>query len=151
MAYTVGKSQKLYSNWDIDKLYFVDDKKPFNSVVSSESTFIVYFWASWCPHCENIYPIMNSLSSLNVPFVAMTFDTEMEKYKDYVSTKKPLWSDIMFLSSEGDIEFVSRKEAYAIPSIPSVWIIKNGKVQKIFKGEKGIAKLPAYLKKASLL
>ncbi len=145
LRYTTGVAERLYEKWNADTIFLSESNVSLSKFRAENDIFVMYFWASWCPYCHKIVDTMKDLSRQNVSFVAMTFDSEMEVYKEYREKNNILWEDIMQKDGDG-WKFVVREGEFNVPSIPSVWVIKGNKVQKIFIGEKGIQKLGSYLK-----
>ena len=75
-------------------------------VMQGEGLFLVDFWASWCGPCQMVAPIIDKLS---------------EEYAGKVSVGKVNVDEESALASE-----------YAVVSIPTIIIFKNGKpVEKL--------------------
>ena len=138
-------AQKLYQKWDTGSLSFYDGGS-FDDFRSKNERFAIYFWATWCPHCENIKDTIQELDISKLQLIGMTFDRDKDVFEQYRSETPYFWHDLV-KTSGGNWDFVERAEQYKIPLIPSVWIIERGKVKKVFVGEAGIKKLPAYLEK----
>lgn len=146
MNYTKGTAQKLYKQWDKSKMFFYsdsDDSKSFTEFEAENKTYALYFWATWCPHCVNVFETV-ATSSKNIPFASLPFEKKEESYIDYKSKHDYLWQDLV-LHENGGQKFIPREKEFNVPLIPSVWLIKNGKVKKVFIGEKGIKKFSLYL------
>ena len=71
-------------------------------VIKSEVPYLVDFWASWCGPCKMVSPIIDELA---------------EEYEGRVNVGKINVDEQGELASE-----------YAIVSIPTIMIFKNGKV-----------------------
>lgn len=150
MNYTKGTAQKLYKQWDKSKMFFYSDSsdsKPFTEFEAENKTYALYFWATWCPHCVNVFETV-ATSSKNIPFASLPFEKKEESYIDYKSKHDYLWQDLV-LHENGGQKFIPREKEFNVPLIPSVWLIKNGKVKKVFIGEKGIKKFSSYIEKHS--
>lgn len=146
MNYTRGTAQKLYKQWDKSKMFFYsdsDDSKSFTEFEAENKTYALYFWATWCPHCVNVFETV-ATSSKNIPFASLPFEKKEESYIDYKSKHDYLWQDLV-LHENGGQKFIPREKEFNVPLIPSVWLIKNGKVKKVFIGENGIKKFSLYL------
>lgn len=75
-------------------------------VMQGEGLFLVDFWASWCGPCQMVAPIIDKLS---------------EEYAGKISVGKVNVDEESALASE-----------YAVVSIPTIIIFKNGKpVEKL--------------------
>ena len=146
MNYTRGTAQKLYKQWDKSKMFFYSDSgdsKPFTEFEAENKTYALYFWATWCPHCVNVFETV-AASSKKIPFASLPFEKKEESYIDYKSKHDYLWQDLI-LHENGNQKFIPREKEFNIPLIPSIWLVKNGKVKKVFIGEKGIKKFNLYL------
>lgn len=75
-------------------------------VMQGEGLFLVDFWASWCGPCQMVAPIIDKLS---------------EEYEGKISVGKVNVDEESALASE-----------YAVVSIPTIILFKNGKpVEKL--------------------
>ena len=74
----------------------------FNEIVKSDKPVLVDFWASWCGPCRMVSPIIDQLA---------------EEYAGKISVGKVNVDDEGALAAE-----------FAIVSIPTVLLFKNGKV-----------------------
>ncbi len=147
LSYSRGRAQRLYNKWNTDELKFLQTGETFSSFANENDLFILYFYATWCPHCENIASAMNELSLSAIPFAAIPFDTDKAVFETETAKNPHYWRDIVRNSKENDWDFLERSGTYNVPLIPSVWILQRGKVVKIFIGEKGCAvQLPEFLK-----
>ena len=73
-------------------------------VIKSEIPYLVDFWASWCGPCQMVAPIIEQIA---------------EEYEGKINVGKVNVDEQGALASE-----------YAIVSIPTILIFKNGKVIK---------------------
>lgn len=145
LRYNRHAAQKLHDGMDRKSVSLIDGTT-YEDFEKENSLYAIYFWATWCPHCRNVKPFIQAFKDSSVPLAGLTFDTDSRKYDEGILDFEPFWSDF-FAVSGGGREFVKREGFFNIPSIPSVWIVKDGKVKKIFVGEAQIAKIPEYLKK----
>lgn len=147
MNYTKGTAQKLYKQWDKSKMFFYsdsDDSKSFIEFEAENKIYALYFWATWCPHCMNVFETIADASK-NISFASLPFEKNEESYLAYKREHDDyLWQDLV-LNENGKQKFIPREKEFNVPLIPSVWLIKNGKVKKVFIGEKGIKKFSLYL------
>ncbi len=151
LMYTRGVAQRLYNKWDKDDLIFAEDEKSFAEFSRENEKFIVYFWATWCPYCRDVTDVITSISTdAEIPLVALTFDDDKKKLADYRSEKGINWRNIVKKSDNG-WEFVKREKQYNIPLIPSVWLVENGKVKRIFVGSDKIKEIPDFLINENLM
>ena len=77
-------------------------------VIKSEVPYLVDFWASWCGPCQMVSPIIDELE---------------EEYDGKIKVGKVNVDEQGALASE-----------YAVVSIPTVMIIKNGRVEQKIVG-----------------
>ncbi len=149
--YTASLAQKLYDQWDKDALFFESGGGTLSQFVQNNGTFILYNWASWCPHCKKINSDLQKLQNAAVPTIALTFDTDWDSYRLYREKNALFWRDLVHKTTTGENQFVIRENEFDVPLIPSVWIVQDGKIKKIFVGESGVPKLFSYLEKSNLL
>ena len=77
-------------------------------VIKSDLPYLVDFWASWCGPCRMVSPIIDELA---------------EEYKGKLKVGKVNVDEHGELASE-----------YAVVSIPTIMIIRNGKVEQKIVG-----------------
>ena len=77
-------------------------------VIKSELPYLVDFWASWCGPCRMVSPIIDELE---------------EEYRGKIKVGK------VNVDEEGELA-----SDYAVISIPTIMIIKNGKIEKKIVG-----------------
>jgi thiol-disulfide isomerase/thioredoxin len=84
---------------------------------------VLFFWASWCPHCQKIMPeVLNyyhDMKSKGVDFVAISLDNKKEEWLDYINKNKLDWINISDLRRY-DSEAVS---LYALKGTPTFYVI----------------------------
>jgi thioredoxin 1 len=80
----------------------------FNEVVSSHKTILVDFWADWCGPCKKISPIL-----------------------DEISEETNLWVGKLNVD-----ENPKKTAEYAVSSIPTMVLFKDGKPVKTITGAK---------------
>ena len=149
--YTRTAAQKLYERWDEDSLFFGNGGESLKSFSEKNGAFILYNWATWCPHCKNINQKLQRLEKASIPTIALTFDTDHDSYKLYREKTSPFWRDLFMRDESGKDKFVPRENEFDVPLIPSLWIVENGSVQKIFVGEAGADKIFSYLEKRGFI
>lgn len=147
--YTRASSQKLYDAWDKEQIFLIRGNnqtvKSLKAFEQENDTYIIYFWATWCPHCMKIEDEVMALKDASLPLIAMPFEKDSKVYQEYREGKNPFWADLMTLDSAGQLNFCQRKDEFDIPLIPSFWLVKDNKIKKVFIGKKGIKKLKAKL------
>lgn len=77
-------------------------RESFNEIVKSELPVLVDFWASWCGPCRMVSPVIDALA---------------EEYAGKIKVGKVNVDDEGALAAE-----------FAVVSIPTVMLFKNGKV-----------------------
>ncbi len=85
-------------------------KANFNEIIKSEKPVLVDFWASWCGPCRMVSPIIDKLA---------------EEYEGQITVGKVNVDDEGALAAE-----------FAIVSIPTIIIFKDGKEVKKLVGVK---------------
>ena len=136
LSYTKSSAQKLYNAWDKEKLFFKNGTSLHIFEEENES-YAIYFWAAWCPHCRNVTKEINSIKNSDFPLIGLSFDVSKDEYYSYLEESSCFWNDL-FQQQDEEFVFCKRVDSYNIPSIPSLWIVDKGKIQKIYIGEKGI-------------
>ena len=90
------------------KVFKLTDENFEREILNSEKTSLVDFYADWCGPCKMMSPVIDKIA---------------EELGDTVKVGK--------VNSDENIELVQK---YNIMSIPTIMIIKNGKVEKTFVG-----------------
>jgi len=96
------------------------------SNISAKKT-ILFFWASWCPHCENILPellkMYDAENTGNIQIVAISIDESDEDLKKLIAENKLDWINIAELKGwDGPIV-----EEYGIVATPSIYLLDANK------------------------
>lgn len=144
LSYTKKSAQQLFDDWNKEELFLTGNQGreiSLEQFSEQNDTYIIYFWATWCPHCMKIQDEVMSLHNAGVPLIAMPFETEESAYREYRKQANPFWSDLMKQGDNGVFGFCERKAEFKIPLIPSFWVIQNNKIKKIYIGKNGIKKL----------
>ena len=104
----------------------IDGKKIVLSEISAPKTVLI-FWASWCPHCEEIMPVIKSLYGDGSKFkvVAISIDESKETLLKYLKDADYNWINIAeFKGWDGKII-----EEYGIVATPTIFVLdKNKKI-----------------------
>lgn len=114
----IGKQAPNFVTTDIDGKEVILDN------ISAKKT-ILLFWASWCPHCDEIMPIINSYygdrSKLEV--IAISIDDSKEDLMASLKESGYGWINVAELEGwEGPIV-----EEYGIVATPSVFVLDENK------------------------
>ena len=116
-----------------------------NKVVLNEITAkrtILVFWASWCPHCEEIMPVINSYynGSDTYEVITISIDDSEEALMESLKESNYNWINIAeFKGWEGPIV-----EEYGIVATPSIFVLDENK--KIIAKPVGKRDLDKFLK-----
>ena len=90
---------------------------------------VLDFWASWCPDCRKDAPEVKALWEKygdEVAFVGVSFDTEKEKWADYINENGLGWCHVSPLAKWKETQV---SQDYKVNWIPSMYIIDpEGKV-----------------------
>lgn len=91
---------------------------------------VLDFWASWCPDCRRDMPEMlrmyDRFRSKGVEFVGVSFDTDVQKWKDALQKYGIRWTQVSELVKFHDTQI---SKAYGVKWIPSMVLIDpKGKV-----------------------
>ncbi len=117
-----------------------------NKVVLSEISakkIILVFWASWCPHCEEVMPVINSYydGGTNYEVIAISIDESEDDLMKSLEESNFSWINIAeFKGWNGDIV-----EEYGIVATPSIFILDENK--KIIGKPIGKNELKKFLEK----
>jgi len=90
------------------------------SKINAEYTLVV-FWASWCPHCNDILPEIhniyeNSVSPQKLQVLTVSLDKEKEEWVNALEAGKYTWintSDLLGWDSPGAVDY----NIYATPTM----------------------------------
>ncbi len=85
---------------------------------------VLDFWASWCPDCRKDVPrlkeLFNEYSSDKIAFLGVSFDTEKDKWTDFVKENGMGWNHVSPLHKWKETQ-VSKD--YKVDWIPSMYLI----------------------------
>ena len=99
-----------------------------NSIVLSEieaKETILVFWASWCPHCEEVMPVINSYydGGKNYEVIAISIDESEDYLMKSLEESNYGWINIAELDGwNGAIV-----EEYGIVATPSIFVLDKNK------------------------
>jgi thiol-disulfide isomerase/thioredoxin len=116
----VGKIAPDFNATDINK------KSIQLSKINSDKTILI-FWASWCPHCLEVMPVLkeyyNSTSREELEIIAISIDENEKDFLNAVESHSLIWKNIAELKGwNGTI--VSQ---YGINATPSIFILDKDK------------------------
>lgn len=88
---------------------------------------VLFFWASWCPHCKELIPELNEIykadSNKNIQVIGISIDTNIDDLKQAINDNDILWPNIADLKG-WDGEIVTQ---YGIAATPSIFILDKEK------------------------
>lgn len=96
------------------------------SEINSEKTILV-FWASWCPHCIEIMPVLQDFYNSNtrdkLEIIAISVDAEETEYLEAVNSHSYNWINIAELKGWDGPTIME----YGIHATPSIFILDKDK------------------------
>ncbi|USD34405.1 MULTISPECIES: protein disulfide oxidoreductase [Vibrio] len=105
----------------------MDDQFVDVIAMSYEEPVVVYFWATWCPACKFVSPTVDWLSQY-YPVVGVAGSSgPSERVKQFMQAKDYQFSNIN--DQKGEIF-----NRWNISVTPSIFIVKEGKVESITTG-----------------
>lgn len=102
------------------------DGNPVNLKDIEAKKTILVFWASWCPHCEQILPVINSYYNKgnDIEVIAISIDESKDALLESLKETGYSWTNIAELKGwDGDIVL-----DYGIVATPSVFVLDENKI-----------------------
>ena len=88
---------------------------------------LLFFWASWCPHCKELIPELNEIyaadSNKDIQVIGISIDTNIDELKQEINDNGILWPNIAELKG-WDGEIVTQ---YGIAATPSIFLLDKEK------------------------
>ncbi len=109
---------------NFDAVDINNDSIVLNDIDSRKTVLI--FWASWCPHCDEIMPIINSYygDKNELEVIAISIDESKDELLKSINETGYDWINIAELKGwNGDIV-----EEYGIAATPSVFVLDENKI-----------------------
>jgi thiol-disulfide isomerase/thioredoxin len=108
---------------------------------SSDTTYIVNFWATWCVPCIKELPDFDSIAknysgNVKVLFVSMDFKEDLDSKVYTFLKKKPLHSDVLLLDEVNGNYFIPKISDQWTGAIPATLILNNKNKHKEFYEKK---------------
>ena len=100
--------------------------------LSSDTTYVVNFWATWCAPCVKELPYFEKYGKeqtgkpVKLILVSLDFKSNVESVKNLVQ-KKGLESEVVMLSDGKASEWIDKVSPEWSGAIPATLVIKNGK------------------------
>lgn len=93
------------------------------SQMKTDKYVVLFFWASWCPHCQKAMPEVLDFYHKNkdkgIDFVAVSLDSKKEDWLGYINRNKLDWtniSDLRYWDSEA-------VKLYALRATPTFYVL----------------------------
>ncbi len=117
-----------------------DLKKPYN---------VIIFWASWCPHCNEILPQINRLYNEQAgekwDVIAYSIDTDKTEWEKAIQKYNYAWTNISELKGWNSLS----SEEWGIFATPTIYLL--GPDLKIIAKPFNFTELTGYLKELGLI
>lgn len=92
----------------------------------SSSKILLFFWASWCPHCKDMIPELNKIYNApggSIQVIGISIDTSLTDLKAVISEYKIDWPVVAELEGwEGSLP-----NQYGLVATPTIFLIDQDK------------------------
>jgi len=115
----IGKQAPSFSTTDIEGKAIILDE------ITAKKTILV-FWASWCPHCDEVMPIINSYygNKDELEVITISIDESRDELMKSLNDSNYGWINIAELAGwNGKIV-----EEYGIVATPSIFVLDRNKI-----------------------
>jgi thiol-disulfide isomerase/thioredoxin len=97
---------------------------------SSDTTFVVHFWATWCKPCLTEMPVFNQISQSNkdeklqIVLVSLDFVKDLERVKDFIKSK-PIHAEVLLLDAPDQNTWIDKISKQWTGGIPATLFLNN--------------------------
>ncbi|WP_404399486.1 protein disulfide oxidoreductase [Idiomarina seosinensis] len=95
--------------------------------MSRKEPVLLYFWATWCPYCSVVSPMVSSLADEHA-VVSVAFSSGPDaQVKDYLSEH-----DYRFVTVNDETGILAKR--WGVSVTPTIVIVRDGVVQSVTTG-----------------
>jgi thiol-disulfide isomerase/thioredoxin len=97
---------------------------------SSDTTFVVHFWATWCKPCLTEIPVFNQISQSNkdekvqIVLVSLDFVKDLESVKDFIKNKS-IHAEVFLLDAPDQNTWIDKISKQWTGGIPATLFLNN--------------------------
>jgi thiol-disulfide isomerase/thioredoxin len=123
----------------VSVIKITDLEKRINN--STDTTYIINFWATWCSPCVKELPDFDSIAKtcdpiVKILFISMDFKEDLQTKVVSFLKKRPLHSEVLLLDEVNGNYFIPRISEQWTGAIPATLILNNKKKHKEFYEKK---------------
>lgn len=126
-AEILDQMKRLSKGNPAPEISMYDDKgNPFRLFTyKPKNKVVLFFWASWCPHCVEMMPtvvdLYNTKKQAGIDFIAISLDDRKEDWLQFIQQNKLTWKNI------SDIKKWQSPvvKDYALRGTPSFYVLDN--------------------------
>jgi thiol-disulfide isomerase/thioredoxin len=124
---------------NVSVIKITDLEKRINN--SSDTTYVVNFWATWCVPCVKELPDFDSIAKrytekVKVLYITLDFKEDLNSKVLPFLKKKPLHSEVMLLDEVNGNYFIPKVSEHWTGAIPATLILNNKKMHREFYEKK---------------